>query len=102
MGKKAFRFKNKLLTLDAMIIELWAGLFNWARYRQTKGAVKLYLWLDHEGYLPVSACITEDREEEVNIAEDLSFLKGLIIVIDRGEAFKLDSLLRDKQQEGIT
>ncbi|MCX6089889.1 MAG: IS4 family transposase, partial [Candidatus Atribacteria bacterium] len=82
-GKKKFRFKNKLLSLDASIIELSSTLFDGARFRQTKGAVKLHLLLDHEGYLPVFALITEGAVPEVNIAHDLSFPKGSIIAIDR-------------------
>lgn len=46
VGKKKFRFKNKLFSLDATVIELCATLFDWARFRQTKGAVKLHLLLD--------------------------------------------------------
>lgn len=83
-GKKKFRFKNRLFSLDATLIELCASLFDWAKFRQTKGAVKLHLLLDHEGYLPVFAHITEGRVHEVNIARRLSFPKGSIVVIDRG------------------
>jgi len=83
-GKKRFRFKNKLFSLDATVIELCASLFNWAKYRQTKGAVKLHLLLDHEGYLPVFAHITEGNVHEVNISRGLSFPEGSIIVIDSG------------------
>jgi hypothetical protein len=50
--QKKFRFKNKLLTLDSTTIDLCASLFDWAHFRQTKGAVKLHLLLDHDGYLP--------------------------------------------------
>jgi len=39
-GKKKFRFKNKLFSLDAKVIELCASLFDWAKFRRTKGAVK--------------------------------------------------------------
>lgn len=60
-GRKKFRFKNKLFSLDAKVIELCASLFNWTKFRQTKGAVKLHLLLDHEGYLPVFASITERK-----------------------------------------
>jgi hypothetical protein len=51
-GTHGFRFKNKLLTLDATLIELCASVFDWAQYRRTKGAVKLHLLLDHQGLLP--------------------------------------------------
>lgn len=83
-GKKKFRFRNKLFSLDATVIELCASLFDWARFRQTKGAVKLHLLLDHDGYLPVFAHITKGNVHEINIAKGMSFPKGSIVVIDRG------------------
>ena len=83
-GKKKFRFKNKLFSLDATLIELCVSLFDWATYRQTKGAVKLHLLLDHDGYFPVFAHITDGLVHEINIAQTLSFPKGSIVVIDRG------------------
>jgi hypothetical protein len=82
-GKK-FRFKNKLFSLDASLVELCISLFDWATYRQTKGAVKLHLLLDHDGYLPVFAHITEGSVHEINIAKSLSFPKGSIVAMDRG------------------
>ena len=82
-GKK-FRFKNKLYSLDASVIDLCVTLFDWATFRRTKGAVKLHLLLDHDGYLPVFANITEGSVHEINIAKILSFPKGSIIVCDKG------------------
>ncbi|MGA8815085.1 MAG: IS4 family transposase [Candidatus Sulfotelmatobacter sp.] len=82
-GKK-FRFKNKLYSLDASVIDLCATLFDWATFRRTKGAVKLHLLLDHDGYLPVFANITEGSVHEINIAKSLSFPKGSIVVCDKG------------------
>ncbi len=83
-GKKKFRFKNKLFSLDATVIELCARLFDWAKFRQTKGAVKLHLLLDHEGYLPVFANLTDGKVHEINIARGLTFPKGSIVAIDKG------------------
>jgi hypothetical protein len=34
-----FRFKNKLLSIDACTIELCASAFGWAQFHRTKGAV---------------------------------------------------------------
>ena len=83
-GKRRFRFKNKLFSLDATLIELCASLFDWAKFRQTKGAVKLHLLLDHDGYLPVFAHITDGKIHEVRIARMLNFPAGSIVAIDRG------------------
>jgi hypothetical protein len=83
-GKRRFRFKNKLFSLDATVIELCASLFDWAKFRQTKGAVKLHLLLDHDGYLPVFAHITDGKVHEVKVAQTITFPPGSIVAMDRG------------------
>ena len=85
-GSHGFRFKNKLLTLDATLIELCASVFDWAQYRRTKGALKLHLLLDHQGLLPSFALITEGRVHESRVARSLRFEPGTIVVFDRGYA----------------
>ena len=82
-GRK-FRFKNKLLSIDATTIELCASLFDWAKFRRTKGAVKLHLVLDHDGYLPSVAVITDGTHADVRVARRLRFAPGTILVMDRG------------------
>ena len=82
-GRK-FRFKNKLLSIDATTIELCASLFDWAKFRRTKGAVKLHLVLDHDGYLPSVAVITDGKQADVKIARRLRLVPGTILVMDRG------------------
>jgi len=64
-GKRKFRFKNKLYSIDASVIDLCLSIFNWAHFRTTKGAVKLHAILDHDGYLPCYAYITEGAVHEV-------------------------------------
>jgi hypothetical protein len=98
-GNKKFRFKNRLFSLDASVIELCLSLFDWAAFRQTKGAVKLHLLLDHDGYLPVFAHISEGSVHELNVAKDLSFPKGSIVAIDRGYTDYL--LFARWTQEGV-
>jgi hypothetical protein len=83
-GKRKFRFKNKLFSLDATVVDLCASLFDWATFRQTKGAVKLHLLLDHDGYLPVFAHITEGNVHELTIARRIFLPRGSIVVVDRG------------------
>ncbi len=82
-GKKKFRFKNKLLSLDATFIDLCLSLFPWAKFRQTKGAVKLHLLLDHDGYLPSFAHITDGKTAEIDVARLLRLPPGSIVVMDR-------------------
>lgn len=81
---KCFRFKNKLLSLDSTTIPLCLKLFPWARFRATKGAVKLHMLLDHEGYLPSFACVTDGKKADAPVARGLALAKGSIVVVDRG------------------
>lgn len=83
-GQTSFRFKNPLYSLDATVIDLCVELFDWARFRRTKGAVKLHLILDHQGYLPTFARITEGRVHEVKLAHLLKLPPGSIVAMDRG------------------
>jgi len=83
-GAKKFRFKNKLLSIDATVIDLCAEMFPWATFRRTKGAVKLHCTLDHDGYLPTAIVITEGKRHEVTVARHQTFAPGAILVFDRG------------------
>jgi hypothetical protein len=83
-AKKRFRFKNKLVSLDSSVIDLCLSLFDWAKFRRTKGAIKLHLLLDHDGYLPSFAVITEGKCADIRVARELHFDPGTIVVIDRG------------------
>lgn len=56
---KRFRFKNRLVSMDSTVIDLCVSLFDWAKFRRTKGAIKLHLVLDHDGYLPAFGVITD-------------------------------------------
>jgi hypothetical protein len=75
---------GKLLSLDATVIDLCAAVFDWAKFRTTKGAVKLHLLLDHEGYLPCYAVITEGKVHEIQVARKLKLQPGTMLVFDRG------------------
>ncbi len=82
-GKK-FRFKNKLVSLDSSVIDLSVSLFDWAKFRRTKGAIKLHLLLDHDGYLPAFAVITEGKVHDVKVAREFRLEPGTVVVDDRG------------------
>ncbi len=82
--KRKFRFKNKLLSIDGTMIELSLSVFDWAAYKRTKGALKLHLVLDHDGYLPCYAVMTDGKESEMKVAKSMTFQPGTMLVFDRG------------------
>ena len=69
--------------MDSTTIDLCLSMFDWATFRRTKGAIKLHLLLDHEGYLPSFAIITEGKRSDVKVARLFHFDPGTIIVDDR-------------------
>jgi hypothetical protein len=79
-----FRFKNKLLSLDASTISLCLSLFPWARFRRAKGGIKLHVLLDHADYLPGWMLVTEARRHESTLAKTLRLARGSIVAMDRG------------------
>jgi hypothetical protein len=83
-GRRKFRFKHKLLSLDATMIPLCLSAFDWALYQRTKGAIKVHLVLDHDGYLPQFAVITDGKTSDIEVARGLQFEPGTVVVIDRG------------------
>jgi len=79
-----FRFKNPLYSLDASTINLCLSVFPWASFRSTKGAIKLHVGLNHDGYLPEFVTITEGKASDVEMGRTLAFPSGSIVVVDRG------------------
>jgi len=66
------------------VIDLCATLFDWAKFRRTKGAIKLHCLLDHDGYLPSVVVITDGKRHDVRVARTLRFDPGTVVVMDRG------------------
>jgi putative transposase len=81
--KHKFKFKNKLYSLDASVIDLSLGAFPWACFRRTKSAVKIHTLLDHSGFLPAFVSITDGKIHESKVAKSISLAKGSIVVEDR-------------------
>jgi len=75
---------GRLFSLDSTLIDLCAKVFDWAKYRTAKGAVKIHLLLDHDGLLPEFAIITDGKASDIRTAHKFSFPKGSMVVFDRG------------------
>jgi hypothetical protein len=82
--RRKFRFKNKLVSIDSTVIDLSLSMYDWAKYQRTKGAIKLHLVLDHDGYLPCFGVVTDGKVHDVKVAQELRFTPGTIVVDDRG------------------
>ena len=78
-----FRIKSKIYLLDATTISLCLSLFDWAKYRTTKGAVKMHTLLDYDGNLPVYVNITDGKTADNRAAADMPIRRGSVVVADR-------------------
>jgi len=78
-----FRIKSKILLLDSTTISLCLSLFDWAKYKTRKGAVKMHTLLDYDGNLPAYVNITDGKTADNRGAYDIPLLKGSVIVTDR-------------------
>ena len=79
-----FRFNHPLYSLDASTIDLCLSAFPWADFRTTKGAIKLHIGLNHAGYLPEFATITDGKTSDIEAGRAMEFPKGSMVAIDRG------------------
>lgn len=78
-----FRIKSKIFLLDSTTISLCLSLFDWARYKTAKGAVKMHTLLDFDGNLPAYVNISDGKTADNKGAYDIPLLKGSVIVADR-------------------
>lgn len=100
-GRRRFRFKNRMLSMDATFLQLCLSLFPWAQFRSTKGAVKLHMLYDHDGYFPVFCHVTDGTVHETHVAKQVLVdpdivPAGSIVVFDRAYVeFSLFALLAE-------
>jgi len=70
--------------LDSTTIDLCLSLFPWARFRSTKAAVKLHTLLDVRGPIPTMIAISDGKQADVNVLDELVLEAGAFYVMDRG------------------
>jgi hypothetical protein len=78
------QLQETVYALDASIIDLCLSVFPWARFRKTKGGIKLHTLLDLRGNIPSFVTVTEAGVHEVNILDELVPEAGAIYIMDRG------------------
>lgn len=76
--------EQTLYALDSTTIDLCLSVFPWARFRQTKAAVKMHTLLDLRGNIPTFIQITPGRVHDVNILDQIDPEPGAFYIMDRG------------------
>ncbi len=80
----AAQLKEAVYALDSTTIDLCLHLFPWARFRRTKGAIKLHTLLDLRGSIPTFIAISTGKKADVSILDELLLEPGAFYVMDRG------------------
>lgn len=83
MKQTKFRIKSKIFFLDSSTISLCLSLFDWAKYKTAKGAVKMHTLLDYDGNLPAYVNVTDGKTADNKGAYDIPLLANSVIVADR-------------------
>lgn len=79
-----FRFKNPLYSIDATVIPVCLSLYNWAKFRVRKGAIKLHVKLNHSGYLPTFMVVVAGKSHDTQIAPSIPLDRDDVAIFDRG------------------
>jgi len=78
------QLEQTVYALDATTIDLCLSLFPWAKFRKTKGAVKMHTLLDLRGNIPTTIIITHGKVHDVHALDRLVIEAGAIYIMDRG------------------
>lgn len=78
-----FKIKSKIFFLDSTTISLCLSIFDWAKYKTAKGAVKMHTLLDFDGNLPSYVNITDGKTADNKGAYEIPLLRGSVVVADR-------------------
>lgn len=75
---------NSVYALDASTIDLCLSVFEWAKFRKKKGAVKIHTLMDLRGNIPVFIDITDGKVHDVNVLDKIEFEPGAFYIMDKG------------------
>lgn len=78
-----FKIKSKIFLLDSSTISLCLSLYDWAKYKTKKGAIKMHTLLDYDGNLPVYVNVTDGKTADNKGAYDVPLIANSVIVADR-------------------
>lgn len=78
-----FKIKSKIYLLDSTTISLCLSLFDWAKFRRKKGAVKLHTLLDYDSCLPTYLSMTDGKVHDAKAAREITLPSDSVVVADR-------------------
>jgi len=77
------KLKGGIYAIDATVVDLCLSVFCWARFRTTKGAIKINTLLDLKTSIPEFIYISEGAVHEVNVLDYINLPTGSYLVMDK-------------------
>jgi len=99
--KHRFRFKNPLYSIDATTIDLCLSMFQWAKFRTTKGAIKMHCLYDHSGALPTFITVSDGKKHDVRAVKENDFPLTPDSIVSIDKAYVDFKWLKSLQDQGI-
>lgn len=81
--KPGIKLRRKIFLLDSTTIPLCLKVFDWAKFRKKKGAVKIHTLLDYDGCLPSYLHVSDGKKHDVTAAKEISLPPGSVVVMDK-------------------
>jgi Transposase DDE domain/Domain of unknown function (DUF4372) len=91
--------KRQIFLLDSTTIDLCLNVFDWAKFRTKKGAIKLHTVLDFDECMPVFVDLSDGKTHDITAAKQIEFPLGSVVVADRG--YMDFSWLNELKKQGV-
>src|SRR5574344_458675 len=79
-----FEVKGKVYAFDSTTIDLCPSVFWWARFRKTKGGIKIHTLYDITTQIPAFVHITDAKVHDVRAMDLIPYESGAYYIFDRG------------------
>ena len=83
-ANEVFKIKGQVYAFDSTTIDLCLSVFWWAKFRKTKGGIKLHTLLDINTQIPSFVHITPASVNDMNAMDVLIYESGAYYIFDRG------------------
>jgi hypothetical protein len=79
-----FEVKGKVYAFDSTTIDLCLNVFWWAKFRKTKGGIKIHTLYDITTQIPAFVHITDAKVHDVRAMDLIPYESGAYYIFDRG------------------
>jgi hypothetical protein len=75
--------RNNVFAIDSTTIDLCMSIFPWAKFRESKSAIKIHTMIDVKTSIPEFIHISDGKMHDVKILDHITFLPDSFYVMDR-------------------